>query len=89
MHPRSQISGANDMSLLRFHWDFFGPDAPTTAEHFLEHVGEFCAREEIEGRSWTKPNPPARYTAVLECEERFLVAVRDALKPVRAERVLE
>ena len=89
MHPRAQISGANEMSQLRFHWDFLGPDAPTTAEHFLEHLEDFCAREGIEGRKWSKPNPPARYTVVLECEERHLAVVRGALKPVRGERVLE
>ena len=35
------------MGLLRFHWDFFGPDAEPTAEHFLKHLDEFCAREGI------------------------------------------
>ena len=52
MHPRAQISGANEMSQLRFHWDFFGPDAPTTAEHFLEHLEDFCAREGISDSSF-------------------------------------
>lgn len=89
MRPRSQISGGNNMALLRFHWDFFGPDAPETAAHFVRHLDQFCAREGIQGRSWHLPNPPARHTAILECEEQHLNAVRDALRPVRGERLLD
>ncbi len=77
------------MALLRFHWDFFGPDAQETAAHFVKHLDQFCAREGITGRSWTMTNPPLRHSAVLECEEQYLKVVRDALKPVRGERVLE
>jgi hypothetical protein len=29
--------------LTLHHWDFFGPDARKTAEHFQKHVGEFAA----------------------------------------------
>jgi hypothetical protein len=77
------------MPLLRFHWDFFGPDAPATAEHFLKHVGEFCARHAVTGhRHWTT-KLPARVTATLECDEAHLQLIRDALRPKRAERVLE
>lgn len=77
------------MARLRFHWDFFGQDAPTTAAHFLEHVDEFCAKEGIIGqRHWVRPTP-AFCTATLECDEAFLVVVRDRLRPKRAERVLE
>lgn len=74
--------------LLRFHWDFFGPDAQRTAEHFLHHLDEFNAKEGIaEYRHWTL-NKGVLVSAVLECDERHLVLVRDRLRPVRAERVL-
>ena len=77
------------MSLLRFHWDFFGPDAPTTATHFLKHMDEFCAREGLVGyRHWTTIQPVVT-TASLECDESHLTLVRDRLRPKRAERVLE
>lgn len=77
------------MSLLRFHWDFFGPDALETAQHFLRHVDEFCSRSGIEGhRHWTTALP-VRVTATLECDEQHLAIVRDGLRPKRAERVLE
>ncbi len=76
------------MGLLRFHWDFFGPDAAATAAHFLHHVDEFCTREGIHGqRHWSMPTP-AGHTATLECGEEHLALVRDRLRPKRAERVL-
>lgn len=77
------------MASLRFHWDFFGPDAPATAEHFLRHVDEFCTREGISGQRHWVTQHPMRCTATLECDERHLVLVRDRLRPKRAERVLE
>jgi hypothetical protein len=77
------------MALLRFHWDFFGPDARETATHFLRHVDEFCAREGIIGQRHWVTQHPVRCTATLECEEVYLKPVRDALRPVRGERVLE
>ena len=77
------------MPLIRLHWDFFGPDAPTTAAHFLVHLDQYCAREGITGyRHWVAQQE-ARSTAVMECDEHYLVTLRDRLKPVRGERVLE
>lgn len=76
------------MARLRFHWDFFGPDASATAEHFLHHVEEFCAKEGIAGhRHWVTPLP-VRCIATLECDEEHLVLVRDRLRPKRGERVV-
>jgi hypothetical protein len=77
------------MARLRFHWDFFGPDAPTTAEHFLKHVHEFCAREGITGQESWVTTMPVRSTATVECDEMHLVVLRDRLRPKRAEKVLE
>lgn len=75
------------MALLRFHWDFFGPDALATAEHFLKHVDEFCGREGIAEHRNSVSQQGVRVTASLECEEAHLVLVRDRLRPKRAERV--
>ena len=30
-----------------FHWDFFGPRADGTAEHFLVHLREFLKKNEL------------------------------------------
>ena len=32
-----------------FFWDFYGPNAKGTAEHFAHHVEEFLAREALVG----------------------------------------
>ncbi len=77
------------MAQLRFHWDFFGPDGPTTAEHFLKHVDEFCARAGVSGQQHWIRTQGVRTTATLECDEQYMAVVRDSLKPKRAERVLE
>jgi hypothetical protein len=77
------------MSLLRFHWDFFGPDAQPTAEHFLRHLDTFCTREGIDSyRHWVSRSAVGS-TASLECEDVYLKLVRDALRPKRGEKVLE
>jgi hypothetical protein len=75
------------MALVRFYWDFAGPDAAVTAAHFAQHVEEFCARENISGHQLWTSGDALRYTATLECEEGYLPLVRDALRPVRAGRV--
>jgi hypothetical protein len=77
------------MGLLRFHWDFFGPDAPQTADHFLRHLDQFCAREGITGQTHWVTQEPARSIATVECDEQHLKVIRDSLRPKRAERVLE
>jgi len=80
---------ASSMPRIRLHWDFFGPDAPTTAAHFLKHVDEFCAREGICGhRHWTTALP-VRVVATVECSEIDYRTLRDALRPKRGEKVLD
>lgn len=74
------------MPNLHFHWDFFGPDAPTTAAHFLKHIDEFCAKEGIGAHRHWVTEAGIRSTATLECDESHLVLVRDRLRPKRAER---
>ena len=77
------------MPLLRFHWDFFGADAKQTAEHFLEKIVAFCDREGIRDyKHWVRVQQ-IRSIAILECDEKHLVIVRDKLRPKRGERVIE
>lgn len=76
------------MPTLRFHWDFFGPDAVPTSEHFVKHLHEFCDREGIaERKAWHTPSG-AGCIATLECDEAHMILVRDRLRPKRAERLL-
>ncbi len=77
------------MARLRFHWDFFGPDAPTTAEHFLRHLDTFCERNAITAyRHWVTKQPTGA-AATMECDALYLKLVRDSLRPKRGEKVLE
>ncbi len=77
------------MPLLRFHWDFFGPDARKTAEHFLRHLDQFCDREGIRDYTHWVREQKVLCTAILECDEKHLEVVRDKLRPKRGERVVE
>lgn len=74
------------MSMLRFHWDFFGPDALPTAEHFRRHLNEFCASEGIDDARTSTAMVQGRCVATLECGEAHMILVRDRLRPKRAER---
>ena len=38
--------------MTRYFWDFFGPDAERTAQHFRRHLDEFL--EKNAHRGWTK-----------------------------------
>jgi uncharacterized protein len=75
------------MADLRFHWDFFGPDAQATADHFCKHLGEFCAREGITAFNTSTAMVQGRCVASLACDEQHMVLVRDRLRPKRAERL--
>lgn len=43
---RQEAEGLDDSEVI-FHWDFFGPTAKGTAEHFLHHLTEFIAQREL------------------------------------------
>ncbi|MCB0764308.1 MAG: hypothetical protein R2815_08085 [Flavobacteriales bacterium] len=77
------------MAALRFHWDFFGPDALRTAEHFLVHLDRFCAMEGVVHYTHWTTVLRSGASATLECDEAHLALIRDRLRPRRAERVLE
>lgn len=49
---KQPIPAGNTASLIRvktYYWDFFGPNAASTATHFLKHLGEFLETNVIEG----------------------------------------
>lgn len=75
------------MPTLRFHWDFMGPDAVPTAEHFCKHLIEFCSREGIASPHTFTAMVGNRCVASLECDEQHMILVRDRLRPKRAERL--
>lgn len=77
------------MPTLRFHWDFLGPDAQPTADHFCRHVLEFCATNGIADPRTFTTMVQGRCVASLECDEKHMLLVRDRLLPKRAERLAQ
>lgn len=65
-----------------FHWDFFGPDAEETAQHFRRHVDAFVAREGLVGCvTGVESDPPAGFTAFCETPEPAWDAIIRGLRP--------
>jgi hypothetical protein len=75
------------MPKLRFHWDFLGPDARITAAHFCHHLEEFCEKHGIAAPRTFTTMEGRRCVASLECDEQYMLLVRDQLRPKRAERL--
>ena len=68
-------------------WDFRGPPAAGTAEHFLRHLDEFLAREGFEGceTGVEVPSPGVHAFAWCRCAEDQVAAIGRALRPHRVE----
>ena len=73
------------MSALRFHWDFFGPDAQPTAEHFCKHLMEFCGSNHIADPHTFTTMVQGRCVASLEGDDKHRLRIRDRVRPKRAE----
>jgi uncharacterized protein len=74
------------MSRIRLFWDFFGPSATRTAEHFRKHLDEFLLANSVAdcetGTSSSGPGHDAAYcVAPLETSE----GLQRALRPRRSE----
>ena len=67
------------------YWDFFGPDAEGTAQHFRKHLDEFLAAEPITGCEITLESAAAGHHAVC-CRAPADAAPRliERLRPRRA-----
>ncbi|PCI94139.1 MAG: hypothetical protein COB15_14855 [Flavobacteriales bacterium] len=67
-------------------WEFSGPDAEQTAKHHKIHLEEFGTREKLElSIADTEYINHITWIAYLIVLEKDVIAVRDALKPLRAE----
>lgn len=71
---------------IKIIWDFRGPGAAKTAEHYQKHLEEFIVIEELKfditGHQHFSPSHSIAYMVVAEFE---LKEVRDILKPHRGE----
>ena len=67
-----------------FYWDFYGPRARGTAEHFAKHLEEFLQKHGLEncetGTESTEPNHRAAWCKAPPAAEE---TIEKALKPRR------
>lgn len=71
---------------MTLYWDFYGPDARGTAEHFARHMDEFIAANALAGCA-TGVEAPTAMHAFARCtaEGSAIDALRRALRPHREE----
>ena len=68
------------------YWDYFGPDAAGTAEHFRVHLDEFLLREALQGcTTGVEVSAPGRAAAWCRCPESILDVIGRALRPRRVQ----
>ncbi len=71
---------------IKFIWDFKGPTAAKTAEHYEKHLQEYVLNEELKfdttGFGHLSDMHSIAFLVVLKSEMK---AVRDALKPHRGQ----
>ena len=71
---------------IKLIWDFRGPAAGKTAEHHEIHLKEFIAIEKLDLNITGFQHMNEMYSlAYMVVEESNMIAMRDALKPHRAE----
>ncbi len=71
---------------IKLIWDFRGPAAGKTAEHHEKHLKEYIAFEKLDLDITGYQHINEMYSfAYMVVEESNMIAMRDALKPHRAE----
>ncbi|MEN9810271.1 MAG: hypothetical protein RLZZ488_1838 [Pseudomonadota bacterium] len=68
------------------HWDFFGPDAEKTAEHFKKHFAEFCttlAVQTLEDGFFSAAESHVCFWVAIEGSEHSQLT-KDKLRPRRS-----
>ncbi|MBW8243867.1 hypothetical protein K1F50_13750 [Muricauda oceani] len=71
---------------IKIIWDFRGPGAAHTAEHYLKHLKEFAEVEELKyDLGGVEHFSPAHSIAYLVVAEFELKEVREILKPHRGQ----
>ncbi len=73
------------MPTRTYYWDFFGPRAQPTAEHFVEHLDGFLREHGIEGCETGLESQAAGHAAAFcVTPEEHQAAIEGALKPRRS-----
>jgi hypothetical protein len=72
----------------RYFWDFFGPNARGSAEHFREHLSQFLERHSIEGCDLSLVSAgPGHHAAACVAPLDAAELIEGALRPRRRETV--
>ena len=67
-----------------FWWDFWGPDARGTAEHFRRHLDQFLGREGLSGcTTGAQEQGPGHWAAFCQSPPAWEEPIRRALRPKR------
>lgn len=68
------------------YWDFYGPNALPTAEHFMKHLDEFLVRNACAGSvTGLSSNGPGHHAVWCRTAPDFEAGVTSALRPRRVE----
>lgn len=71
---------------MKLYWDFYGPDAQGTAEHFARHLDEFIARNALTGcATGSEVARPGHAFAHCTADGATVETLRRALRPRREE----
>ena len=71
-----------------FFWDFFGPRAEGTAQHFLLHLREFLKKNDCpEMPTGLRAEGPGHHAVFCAPPPDFQVAIERSLRPRRATEV--
>lgn len=76
------------MEKIKLIWDFRGADAAELARHHAKHLGQFAEREQLESsESGVEAVSDKHHMAWIIVPEEHMIAVRNALRPHRGQRV--
>jgi len=69
--------------LRTFWWDFFGPHALRTAEHFERHLLDFLAKNDCPAETRLESGGEGHHAVSLVVSDAFSERIRQALRPKR------
>lgn len=82
--PRAPGQRRGRGCMRTFYWDFFGPRAEGTAQHFVRHLEEFLAKHELEGCTvGTRSEQEGHMAALCQVTEALEAVLEKALRPNR------
>ena len=69
----------------RYFWDFFGPQAARTAEHFRHHLDEFLKKNSCRGETSLESKGEGHSAVACRVESAWFERIERTLRPKRHE----